>query len=441
MYRWPLVGESRSDINPQGSVEVLRVGMPQILSAPGTWAHAEMHSDPMGRSLIACDHAGGRAIVFRPDDPTKKLVLPHPKVTGCLVSPDGRWVCSSTRTDIEEVSVKVWDTSDGKLVWQLPVGEVLGYFTPDCRWLVTVPPGDAPLRLWETGSWRAGPTMPRHTAKHISMRSSPDGTIIIPAEQGSPRFIEAATGKELARFEAPRDFGGQAGARFSPDGAWLVSSTGNHTMHLWDLNAVRHGLIELGLDWDASSYRPPAAKADIQPIRLEIPDAVQDWAKADRKLARGYSLIQRGRFSEAVAEFEDATQLKPDAANTHAALAWLLTACPDPNCRDPQRALECARKAVALDSQAPLPWQSLGGALYRTGAWNECVAAMEQSIHLQKDGGGPGQWLVLAMAHSQMGNQELAAKWYDQGARWMETNEPTDELRRLSSEASALLAQ
>jgi hypothetical protein len=66
---------------------------------------------------------------------------------------------------------------------------------------------------------------------------------------------------------------------------------------------------------------------------------------------------------------------------------------------------------------------------------------MEQSIHLQKDGGGPGQWLVLAMAHSQMGNQELAAKWYDQGARWMETNEPTDELRRLSSEASALLAQ
>jgi WD40 repeat protein len=441
VYRWPLERDSTPTTDVLGGIDVIRIDPPESLNAPGNWAHAELYNDPAGRTLAAVDHAGGRALLFQLDDLGKKLVLAHPNISGCLVSPDGRWVCTSTRMDPKVYSVKVWDTTDGTLVWQLPPEEIVGYFTPDSRWLVTVPSKNEPLRLWEVGSWQAGPTMPRHSVKQIAMWHSPDGTVLIPAELGPPRFIHAATGKELAQFEAPHDYGGQAGARFSPDGAWLASSTGNHSIHLWDLDAVRHGLIELGLDWDSSSYRPPGPKGDTRPIRIEIPGEVQTWANVERKVARGYSLAQWGRTDEALAAIDDAIQLKPDDAKARTALAWLLSFSPDRKFRDPQRALVCAREAVALDSQGPLPWQVLGGALYRTGEWEESIDALERSIFLQNDGGGPAQWFILAMAHCRMGNNEMAAKWYDQSVRWLEVNEDApEELRRLRSEAAALLA-
>ena len=69
------------------------------------------------------------------------------------------------------------------------------------------------------------------------------------------------TGKELATFEAPRNYGGELGPRFSPDGSWLAVPTGNHTTHLWDLRAIRRGLAELDLDWDAPAYGPHVAHA------------------------------------------------------------------------------------------------------------------------------------------------------------------------------------
>jgi len=212
------------------------------------------------------------------DDPRKNLALTHPQVVACILSPDGRWAVTWARPDN---NAKVWDTADGKVVWEPPAGEIFAFFTQDSCWLVTSPPGDAPLRFWQLGSWRPGPILPKHTRPQVPLMPSPDGKVLLPWEAGPPRLLHAATGKELAVLEAPHDNGYTMG-RFSPDGTRLAVATGNHTIHVWDLRAIRRGLAEIGLDWDQPEY-PPAEPQAATPLTVIVDPG--EPPKADRKPA------------------------------------------------------------------------------------------------------------------------------------------------------------
>jgi RNA polymerase sigma-70 factor (subfamily 1) len=101
-----------------------------------------------------------------------------------------------------------------------------------------------------------------------------------------------------------------------------------------------------------------------------------------------------------------------------------------------------ARKAVELAPLDALSWQTLGWALYRTGAWKNSIEVFHKSMALQQDpkGGDSAQWFGLAVAHWQLANKEEARKWHDQAVQWMENNAPQDEqLRRFRTEAAELL--
>jgi hypothetical protein len=86
------------------------------------------------------------------------------------------------------------------------------------------------------------------------------------------KLIHAGTGNELATLEPPRD-AGSASHRFSPDGTRLAVATGNHTIHVWDLLALRRGLAGIGLDWDLPAYPPADRKGDARPIQVEVRSA------------------------------------------------------------------------------------------------------------------------------------------------------------------------
>jgi hypothetical protein len=90
-------------------------------------------------------------------------------------------------------------------------------------------------------------------------------------ESGSlpPKLTHAGTGKLLGTIEPPRDVGCTT-LRFSPDGTWLAVATGNHTIHVWNLRALRRGLAEIGLDWDLPAYPPAEVNRDLRPIRVEV---------------------------------------------------------------------------------------------------------------------------------------------------------------------------
>jgi serine/threonine-protein kinase len=152
------------------------------------------------------------------------------------------------------------------------------------------------------------------------------------------------------------------------------------------------------------------------------------------------ALWTRARRDEAIAEYNKVFELNPDFAMAYNHLAWLLATCAEPNSRDPNRALELAKKAVDLDPKQAPYWNTLGVAHYRTHDWEETITNLRKAEEL-----APGKYFAwnaffLAMAHWQLGKKELAPKEYEQAIQWMDKHQrQDDDLQRFRAEAETLL--
>jgi serine/threonine protein kinase/WD40 repeat protein len=270
---WPFRREMKRPTDPPDRIEVLQVGPPRDLDVPGNWLYAGLSSDKRGRRLSAVDYPRGRVIVLDLNHSSDKLFLEHAGVAGCALSPDGRWALTNTARNGKE-RVKIWDTSDGKPVnWQPPAGDDFQFFTPDGRWLVTRPPGEALLRFWQVGSWQPGATLPNPSPPDASLWPLSNGALLGLHWGPQPVWlIHAGTGKALATLEQPRDIGPR-GVAVSPDGTRLAVGSSNHTIHVWDLRAIRRGLAEIGLDWDQPPYPLADGTRPVLPLRVEVKSA------------------------------------------------------------------------------------------------------------------------------------------------------------------------
>jgi tetratricopeptide (TPR) repeat protein len=150
--------------------------------------------------------------------------------------------------------------------------------------------------------------------------------------------------------------------------------------------------------------------------------------------------------ARAAALLEEGIEAAGDDPQALNAIAWFLANGPDFQMRNPARAVELARKAVAIAPRVPAAWYTLGVAEYRAGGWNKAIDAFSKSTELASDDSAKdalvaaGGWFFLAMAHWQKGDRDKARSWYDKTVRWMEKNKPKDdELRRFGAEAAALL--
>jgi tetratricopeptide (TPR) repeat protein len=171
------------------------------------------------------------------------------------------------------------------------------------------------------------------------------------------------------------------------------------------------------------------------------------------KLAEGYTdfgrrLRQQGepaaseQFREALDLLTRLAKGAPPAQAGFAAnaLAWFLATCPDPQLRNPARAVEWAQKALRRAPQEGAFWNTLGVAHYRAGDPKAAVAALQKSMQLRQ-GGDASDWFVLAMAYWKMKDLEQARSWYQKAVRWMDQYQPRDEeLRAFRAEAAALLS-
>ncbi|MEX0713654.1 MAG: hypothetical protein WD278_15040, partial [Pirellulales bacterium] len=120
-------------------------------------------------------------------------------------------------------------------------------------------------------------------------------------------------------------------------------------------------------------------------------------------------------------------------------LAWCLATFPDPQVRDPGRAVELAKKAVELAPQDGNWSKTLGAALYRAGDWQAAAAALATSMEL-RNGGDGFDGFFLAMALWQLGDKDKARERYTQAVQWMDNNKPADaQLLRFRAEATGLL--
>ena len=103
-----------------------------------------------------------------------------------------------------------------------------------------------------------------------------------------------------------------------------------------------------------------------------------------------------------------------------------------------QRAVELAKTATELMPQEGKYQRTLGLALYRNGDWKGAVAALEKSAQLASGGDGE-DWILLAMAHWQLGHKAEARKWADKAFASLKKDASKNErLRWLCLEAQAL---
>ncbi len=165
------------------------------------------------------------------------------------------------------------------------------------------------------------------------------------------------------------------------------------------------------------------------------------WYQKERAQAREY-------FRRAVAAFDAALGRGSDQILIIQHSLWFMTVCPDPEYRQPGRALQLARKLVDLAtpqghdrkhySGGVRPLFTLGLAYYRAGEYARALKTLEESC--QRRGGGDAyEWFIIAMAHAKLGNETSARKHCDEAVRWTRSNRYGDfELHFFDDEAAEL---
>ncbi len=155
--------------------------------------------------------------------------------------------------------VKVWDTRTGEVVAELGSDNAVIQFSPGEERLAAG--SRSSYRMITTNGWRELWSAPREGALlgPGPCAFSPNGAqIAVAISPQLTAILNAATGKEIVRLEAPRPATIKA-LRWSPDGRRLVAGTMENFIQVWDLAALGHELAGLGL--------PPLDSVSTQPNR------------------------------------------------------------------------------------------------------------------------------------------------------------------------------
>jgi WD40 repeat protein len=187
-------------------------------------------------------------------------VGPHVGVRYSSLSPDGRWIATSTWGGS---NVKVWETANRTLAWELPCPHAAVAFSPDGRWLVTALRDE--YHLWHVGSWRHGVEIPAANGYTGTIGFPRDGKLLAVNRRGLVMLVDPETGRELATLNPPLEMPRAASrVSFSADGGMLAVAVDQQII-VWDLRLIRAQLAILGLDWDA----PPIPDAEIASAKVQ----------------------------------------------------------------------------------------------------------------------------------------------------------------------------
>jgi Serine/threonine protein kinase len=236
---WPITNSIVNDTNQVclGRPRSIREGLP--------FCAATLSGD--GRWVAAANPRAGLVAVYELAHPENQFGLTNlPNVQFVSATADMRWLAGGAWGHGE---VKVWNVAERRLERSLPVhGSASVALSPDGSLLAV---GTFSYEVWQIGSWRKLYEVHKRDSENGLglMVFSPDSRWLALLDDGRDIvLLEAATGNELARLQAPRRPGIGAFC-FSADASKLVALQADQSLQIWDLRAMRRELAALNLDW------------------------------------------------------------------------------------------------------------------------------------------------------------------------------------------------
>ncbi len=102
------------------------------------------------------------------------------------------------------------------------------------------------------------------------------------------------------------------------------------------------------------------------------------------------SYVEQGRYRDAIELLREGIRSGVTAVELRNALAWLLATVPDPDLRDPQKALELAREVTqATGDENPEYLDTLAAALAATGDFQQAAQVEQRALQLARDQADP----------------------------------------------------
>ncbi len=245
LRRWPVVAD-------QDSTRV-RVGDAKLLcgSKDGVSGSACLSLDG---TTLASIHDSGQVVVQKLGG-GKRRELPYgePKGVVLAVSPNGKWVAAGTWLG---KGVVVWDAPSGERATELlpNAPKTRAAFSPDGRWLVASAVDR--VEIFEVGTWRRHRRIgrePQNMVIHLAF-SRDSRLLAATSTRREVTLYETTQWSPVAKLESSEPFS-LHGLCFSSDGRQLAAG-GVGRIQLWNLQAIRRRLADMGLHCDLTPHRP-----------------------------------------------------------------------------------------------------------------------------------------------------------------------------------------
>jgi WD40 repeat protein/serine/threonine protein kinase len=345
------------------------------------------------------------------------------RIQSLAFSPDGQTLASADQHGL----VKLWDAVSGQQRSTLQTSGLAAYtlaFSPEGQTLACGSTGGTPnVRLWDVATAKPLTALKGHIFTTRTVAFFSDGkTLISGGSDKTIKIWDVVTGQERASFKVPGGY--VASLVVSPDGRRVVTASLNGSVKLWSFGNAA--------DVEAHEKGEPTS---LWPMRKG--GRIGNSSHVDHATIRTEELdFGRSRLGLARLELSQ----DPTGAEAQSDLAWALAENANPLLRDPQQAVQWARKAVEQEAHNAAYWRTLGVAHYRCGDWKSAVTALEKGMRLRRSDDSLGAFF-LAMAFWQLGDQKKARERYDQARQWQEKGRPVDsDLSRVRAEAEALIA-
>lgn len=197
-----------------------------------------------GRQLVLSFNGQGQFIVVWPET-RRVLRLKHPGTLASILSPDGRWLMTSS---YQTPGARVWSLPEGKQQRVLCENDIVmtGAASPDGQRLILQTSGQN--HVYRTNDWTELPVLPPKV-RLTNLTTSPDGRWIATLGDNEIFLLDATTFEQKARLIPPAHIGwlGESHLVFSADSTQLLIHTALGSVGRWHLQRLEQELQKIGM--------------------------------------------------------------------------------------------------------------------------------------------------------------------------------------------------